>query len=81
MPEQPWFDLFGFERLSQQGVFEEIDLADAQIIRGAPVAIHLVEHVGRQRTLGQPRLWVGLPSAAIAVDRAASKTNGADAPA
>src|SRR6202034_3186742 len=51
VPEQPWFDLFGLERLSQQGIFEEVDLTDAQIIRGSPVAVHLAEHFGRQRTV------------------------------
>ena len=55
VPKQPWFDLFGLERLSQQGILEEVDLTDAQIIRGAPVAVHLVEHFGRQRTVGLRR--------------------------
>jgi len=53
--EQPWFDLFGLERLSQQGILEEIDLTDAEIIRGSPVAVHLAEHFGRQRTVGLRR--------------------------
>src|SRR6202050_4445692 len=53
--EQPWFDLFGLERLSQQGILEEIDLTDAQIIRGSPVAVHLAEHFGRQRAVGLRR--------------------------
>src|SRR5664279_1624863 len=51
VPEQPWLNLFRFQRLSQQGIFKEIDLADAQIIRSAPVAVHLVEHRRRERTL------------------------------
>src|ERR1039458_4963552 len=51
VPEQPWLNLFRFQRLSQQGVFKEVDLADAQIIRSAPVAVHLVEHVRGERTL------------------------------
>src|ERR1035441_3137187 len=52
VPEQPWLNLFRFQRLSQQGIFKQVDLADAQIIRGAPVAIHPVEHVWSERTLG-----------------------------
>jgi hypothetical protein len=55
VPEQPWFDLFGLERLSQQGVFKEVDLADAEIICGSPVAVHLVKHVWRQRSLSRLR--------------------------
>ncbi len=51
VPEQSRFDLFGLERFSQQGILEEVDLTDAQVIRGAPVAVHLVEHVRRQRSL------------------------------
>src|SRR5271165_2693617 len=51
VPEQSWLNLFRFQRISQQGIFKEIDLADAQIIRSAPVAVHLVEDVRRERTL------------------------------
>jgi hypothetical protein len=75
VPEQSWFDLFGLERLSQQGILEEVDLTDAQIIRGAPVAVHLVEHVRRQRTVGLRRFGGRWPLAATAVDKAASKIN------
>ena len=32
-------------------VLKEVDLADAQVVGGAPVAIHLVEHIGRERAL------------------------------
>src|SRR5580704_12641864 len=49
VPKQPWFDLLCLERLSQQGILEEVDLTDAEIIRGSPVAVDLVEHVWRQR--------------------------------
>jgi hypothetical protein len=50
--EQPRFDLFRFKWLAQQWVFKKVDLPDAQIIRRPPIAIHLVEHVGRKRTFG-----------------------------
>ena len=75
VPEQPRLDLFRLERLAKQGIFEEVDLADAQIVRRTPVAIHLVEHFGRERTVGLRRFGFGLPFAAIAVDRATSKIN------
>ena len=52
MPEQPRFDLLRFERLAQERVFKEINLTDAQIVGGAPVAIHLVEQVRCERTRG-----------------------------
>ena len=60
--EQPWFDLFGLERLSQQGILEQVDLTDAQIIRSSPVAVYPAEHFGRQRTVGLRRF--GWPLAA-----------------
>src|SRR5271155_3849654 len=47
--EQPWLDLLRFERLSQQGVFKEINLADTQIVSCAPIAVHLVEHFRGER--------------------------------
>ena len=56
VPEQPWLDLFCLERLSQEGILEEIDLTDAEIIRRSPVAVHLAEHFGRQWTVGLQRL-------------------------
>ncbi len=37
------------ERFLQQGVVVQIDLTDGQVIRGAPVAIDLVQHCGVQR--------------------------------
>ena len=39
MPQQARLDVFFCERLAQQRIIEEIDLADAEIIRGAPIAI------------------------------------------
>src|SRR5579872_972302 len=66
VPEQPWFDLFCFQRLSQQRVFKEVDLADAKIIRGSPVAVHLAEHFGQQRTVG---LWCFCRTVTVGCDR------------
>jgi len=50
--EQPRLDLLCLERRTKQRIVKEVDLADAKIVRGAPVAIHLVQHLGRERTLG-----------------------------
>src|ERR1700733_2002295 len=61
VPEQPWLDLLRFERLSQQGVFEEVNLADTEIVGCAPIAVHLVEHVWRQRTVRKRSLKFALP--------------------
>jgi hypothetical protein len=52
VPEEPGLDVFRFERFAQQGILKEVNLPNAQIIHGSPVAVHLVEHVGRQRTFG-----------------------------
>lgn len=41
--EQPRLDMVACQRLAQQGVVEQIDLSDRQIIGGAPVAIDQVE--------------------------------------
>ena len=36
------------ERLLQQRIVVEVDLADREIVRGAPVGVQLVEHRRRQ---------------------------------
>ena len=56
MPKKPWLDLCCFERLSKQRVFKQIDLPDAQVVCRPPVAIHLVEHIGRKRPFGNRSL-------------------------
>jgi hypothetical protein len=60
VPEQPWLDLLRLERLSQQGVFEEVDLADTEIVGCAPIAVHLVEHVWREWTVRKRSLKFAL---------------------
>src|ERR1700678_3547698 len=52
MPKQSGFNLCRSERFSQQGIFKKVNLPNTQIIRGAPVAVHAIEHVRRQRALG-----------------------------
>jgi hypothetical protein len=39
VPEQPRFDVFGLQRLSQQRVVQQIDLPDRQVIRRSPVRV------------------------------------------
>lgn len=41
--EQSRLDLVGGKGLAQKRVFEEVDLTDTQIIRGAPITIHPLE--------------------------------------
>src|SRR3984885_3863015 len=60
VPEQPWLDLPRFERLPKQRVFEEVDLADTEVVCCAPIAVHLVEHVWRERTVRKRSLKFAL---------------------
>jgi hypothetical protein len=46
VPEQARLDVVGLERLAQQRVVEQVDLADRQIVRGTPVRIEQVEVAG-----------------------------------
>ena len=50
--EQPRLNLFRFEWLPQKRIFKQVDLSDTQVVGGSPVAVHLAEHFGRQRTVG-----------------------------
>ena len=47
MAEQPWLDVLGRKRLLQERVVQEIDLADRQVVRGAPVRVDQAQLVGR----------------------------------
>ena len=49
VPQQPRLDVLELQRLAQQGVVVEIDLADRQVIGGAPVGVHLAELFRRER--------------------------------
>ena len=44
--EQPWFDVLALQRLFQQRVFEQVDLADGQIVGRSPVGIHRLQFPG-----------------------------------
>ena len=41
--QQPGFDVFRPQRLAQQRILLQIDLANRQIISGAPVAVHVLQ--------------------------------------
>src|SRR3954471_6676634 len=52
MAEQPRLDVVGLERLGQQRIVQQVDLADREIIGGAPVAVEQIEIVGDACLLG-----------------------------
>ena len=43
--EQPRLDVLGAQRFGEQGVGEQIDLADREVVRGAPVGVQGVQFV------------------------------------
>jgi len=49
--EQPRLDLLLAQRLAQQRIVEQVDLRDRQVVRGGPVAPHLAQLLGRQRSI------------------------------
>ena len=50
--EQARLDVLRRERLAQQRVVEQVDLADGEVVRGAPVRVEAAQLLGRER-LGQ----------------------------
>ena len=47
--EQPRLDVLGPQRLAQQRVVEQIDLADGEVVRSAPGRVDPAERLGAQR--------------------------------
>ena len=43
VPEQPWLRVFDAERLAEQGIVQEVDLADREVVGGAPPGIDQLE--------------------------------------
>src|SRR5207249_6554580 len=43
MAEQPWLDMLALERLFEQRIIIEINLANRQIVRRSPIGIHPLE--------------------------------------
>ena len=56
MPEEARLDVLLLERLTQQGIVEQIDLTDRQIIGGAPVSVDERAFGFRQRASGFRRV-------------------------
>ena len=53
VPEQSRFDVLGRQRFAQQRVVQQVDLADRQVVGGAPVGIDQFEFaVGQRRGEG-----------------------------
>ena len=48
--EQPRLDVLALERLSQERIVEQVDLADRQVIGGPPVGVHLAQFLGGEWT-------------------------------
>jgi hypothetical protein len=46
MSQEAWLDMLDFERLAQQRIGIEINLADGKIVGGAPVSIDLAKFFG-----------------------------------
>ena len=49
--EEAGLDVVKGEGLAEEGVVEEVDLADGEVVGCAPVGIHLVEQVRRKRVI------------------------------
>ena len=67
MAEQTLLDVLGPQRLAQQRILTQIQHADAQIIAGAPVGVHLAQFVGRERLAGSDFVGSGSGAAGGAV--------------
>jgi hypothetical protein len=63
MTEQTGLDVLKRQRCFEQRVILQIDLPDREVIRGAPVSVHLVEQIGRY-WIGHGRLptFCGVPT-------------------
>ena len=80
VPQQPRLDVFFRERLAQQRIIQQIDLADAEIIRGAPIALHLFQQFGGERAARlccsvEPCGFSVFLCTSTAVDKAASNSS------
>ena len=51
VPQKTWLDVLLLERLAQQGIIEQVDLADGEIVGGPPVGVDERAFAFRQRAL------------------------------
>src|SRR5262245_35028438 len=56
MSEQAGFDVLPREGFFKQGILAQIDLADRQVVGGAPIAVQFVEKIRRERLRSGARL-------------------------
>ena len=73
--EQPRLDVLGQQRLAQQRVGHQVDLADRQVVRRAPPGVEPAQRVGveRARRVGQRRTrWAARVSPAPLVSWSAA---------
>jgi hypothetical protein len=47
--EQARLDVLGYERIDEQGVGEQVDLPDREVVRRSPVRVQAAQLFGRQR--------------------------------
>ena len=55
--QQPRLHVFQLQRHFQEGIVEEVDLADGQVVGGAPIGVHLLQDVRRQGPIHAPISW------------------------
>ena len=53
--QQPWLDVLRSQRKFRKRVTGKIDLSYRQEVRSHPIAVHSIQHVGRQRAFGTLR--------------------------
>ena len=53
LPEQPRLDVFPAQRFAQQRIVEQVDLADREVVRRAPIAVKQGEFGGVERGAGR----------------------------
>ena len=51
MAEEAWLDVVKGERVVQEGIVFEVDLAHRKIVGGPPISIHAGEHFSAERSL------------------------------
>ena len=77
--EQPRLDVGRLERLAQQRVVEQVDLADGQVVGGPPVGVDEGQRIGRERAAPRPPP-TGRAALLARLDRSTVLRVAADAP-
>src|SRR5690349_22472043 len=53
MSKESRLDVFRPEGLFQKGIIPQVDLPHGQVIRSLPIALHLLKHLRRKRSVGR----------------------------